>query len=96
MGETTPGVMAAAPAAEKKVCEAFLSKAGNDLKGKGVNVNWVCKEGSPAREIIAYAADNNMDLIAMATHGRGRLPGCWAAPPSGWPATPRCRSSCLG
>ena len=73
MGETTPGVMAAAPAAEKKVCEAFLSKAGKNLKGKGVNVNLVCKEGAPAREIIAYAAKNETDLITMATHGKGEV-----------------------
>ncbi len=73
VGEAAPGVVAAAPAQEKKVCEAFLSKAGQDLKGQGVNVNWACEEGVPAREIIAYADKNGMDLIAMATHGKGEV-----------------------
>jgi nucleotide-binding universal stress UspA family protein len=73
LGETTPGVMAAAPAAEKKVCEAFLSKAGNDMKGQGVDCNWACLEGVPAMEIIGYADRNQMDLIAMATHGKGEV-----------------------
>lgn len=73
VGEATPGVMAAAPAAEKKVCETFLSKAANDLKGQGVNVNFTCVEGVPAREIVGYAAKNGMDLIAMATHGAGEV-----------------------
>ena len=73
MGEAAPGVTAAAPAAEKKVCEAFLAKAANDLKGQGVNVNFACVEGVPAREIIGYAAKNGMDLIAMATHGAGEV-----------------------
>jgi nucleotide-binding universal stress UspA family protein len=73
VGEATPGVMATAPAAEKKVCEAFLNKAGNDLKSQGVNVSWACMEGEPAREIIAYAAKNQVDLIAMATHGKGEV-----------------------
>jgi nucleotide-binding universal stress UspA family protein len=30
-------------------------------------------EGSPAREIIAYAEQNGMDLIAIATHGKGEV-----------------------
>ncbi len=73
MGEATPGVLAAAPAAEKKVCEAFLSKTGKDLQGKGLNVKWVCVEGVPAREIIGYADKNKVELIAMATQGKGEV-----------------------
>ena len=73
VGEATPAVMAAAPAAEAKVCEAFLTKTGNDLKNQGLNVAWACMEGVPAREIIAYADKNNADLIAMATHGKGEV-----------------------
>jgi nucleotide-binding universal stress UspA family protein len=73
IGEATPGVIAAAPAIEQKICEAFLSKAGKDLQAQGVNVNWVCLEGVPAREIIGYAAKHNFDLICMATHGKGEV-----------------------
>lgn len=73
VGEASPGVLAAAPAAEKKVCEAFLSKAGEDLKAQGIKVDWVCSEGVPAREIIGYAQKNNYDLICMSTHGRGEV-----------------------
>jgi nucleotide-binding universal stress UspA family protein len=72
-GEATPGVMAAAPAAEKKICEAFLAAAAQELKGQGVDAQFVCQDGSPAREIIAYADANDFDLIAMATHGRGEV-----------------------
>lgn len=73
MGEATPGVLAAVPAQEKKVCEAFLSKAAKDLQGAGLKVDFVCIEGVPAREIIGFADNNNYDLIAMATHGRGEV-----------------------
>ena len=73
IGETTPAIMAAAPAAEKKVCEAFLSKAANDLKAQGVNASATCVEGDPAREIIGYAAKHQVDLIALATHGKGEV-----------------------
>jgi nucleotide-binding universal stress UspA family protein len=71
-GEDT-GVAKSAPVMEKKVCETFLSKAGTDLQGQGVNVTWTCVEGVPAREIIGYAHKNKMDLICMTTHGRSEV-----------------------
>ncbi len=72
-GEATPAVIKAAPAAAKKACEVFLSKAAKDLKAKDVNVSHVCLEGVPAREIIGYADKKKMELIAMATHGKGEV-----------------------
>jgi nucleotide-binding universal stress UspA family protein len=56
-----------------KECAIFLGKAAKELQLQGLNVNHECVEGVPAREIIAYADANNMDLIAMATHGRGEV-----------------------
>jgi nucleotide-binding universal stress UspA family protein len=38
---------------------------------KGVKI--VCLEGHPAVEIIAYAKDYDIDLIAMSTHGKGEV-----------------------
>jgi len=73
VGEATPGVIATAPAAEKKVCEAFLSKAGKEFQDQGITTEWLCLDGVPAREIIAYADKEKMDLIAMATHGKGEV-----------------------
>ena len=41
---------------------------------KWIKTKWLYKEGSaPAEEIISYAEDNSFDLIAMATHGKGRV-----------------------
>jgi nucleotide-binding universal stress UspA family protein len=73
VGEATPEVIKKAAEREAKWCSAFLGKAAQDLKAKGVDVNTECVEGVPAREIIAYADKNKMDLIAMATHGRGEV-----------------------
>ncbi|MEW6657087.1 MAG: universal stress protein [Thermodesulfobacteriota bacterium] len=73
IGETTPGTMKAAAAAEDKWCAAFLGKVAGDLKAQGVDVKTECAEGVPAREIIAYADKHKMDLIAMATHGSGEV-----------------------
>jgi hypothetical protein len=73
IGETTPGTMKAAAAHEAKWCATFLGKAAGDLKAQGVDVKSECADGVPAREIIYYADKNKMDLIVMATHGRGEV-----------------------
>jgi len=38
-----------------------------------VPLETVAVEGSPAREIISYASNGDIDLILMGTHGRGGL-----------------------
>ncbi len=53
----------------KTQAEKKLSTAAQTIKE--VKVSWVYKEGAAAAEIIAYAAENSFDLIAMATHGMG-------------------------
>ena len=58
---------------ELKYCATFLGNTAKKLQEQGVEVNTECVEGVPAREIIAYAETNNVDLIAMATHGRGEV-----------------------
>ena len=74
VGEATPGVIREAVAQEKKRCELFLAHAAKDLEYQRVReVKVECMEGSPAREIIAYAEQNGMDLIAIATHGKGEV-----------------------
>ena len=72
--ESLPPEMAReAEAKEAKDCAIFLGKAAKELQLQGLTVNHACVEGVPAREIIAYADANKMDLIAMATHGRGEV-----------------------
>src|SRR5947208_2927730 len=39
----------------------------------GIPVDHVFLEGDPATEIVKYAAEKNMDLIVMGTHGRTGL-----------------------
>jgi nucleotide-binding universal stress UspA family protein len=65
--------MAQAVAQEAKRCEAFLGQVAKEMMAQGVQVNVECVEGSPAREILGYAKANKMDLIALATHGRGEV-----------------------
>lgn len=75
-GESSPGTMAQAVAQEAKRCEAFLGQVAKEMIAQGVKVTVECVEGSPAREIVGYAKANKMDLIAMATHGKGEV--AWA------------------
>ncbi len=39
----------------------------------GVDVITAVVDGSPSREIIGYAEENDCDLIVMGTHGRGGI-----------------------
>ena len=72
-GEASPAMIRKEEAQEQKFCSTFLAKAGTELKDQGLEVNWTCADGVPAREIVAYAQDNGYDLIALGTHGAGEV-----------------------
>lgn len=64
---------ASTAAAVLKTCDAYLALLGKNLQDQGLKVKAVCLAGVPAREILHYADEHKMDLIAMATHGRGEV-----------------------
>jgi nucleotide-binding universal stress UspA family protein len=72
-GQASPGAMVEAVVQETKRCAAILGQVAKEMQAQGVTVTVECVEGSPAREIINFAKANKMDLIAMATHGRGEV-----------------------
>lgn len=53
--------------------EAELLHDAQCLVDSGFVVHAVVRFGEPAEEIVAYAEETNVDLIAMATHGRTGL-----------------------
>lgn len=60
------------PVAEKEVSEArhYLSAVEKRLEAQGVNARFSLRHGEDtAAEIADYAEVNNVDLIAMSTHG---------------------------
>ena len=74
VSESFPEWIAEALEKEKQNCEIFLARVAEDLEAQGLTgVKSVCLEGYPAVEIIDYAKDNGIDLIAMSTHGRGEV-----------------------
>jgi nucleotide-binding universal stress UspA family protein len=54
---------------EMKADRAYLERLSNELTGRGVRVQTVLAAGDPASELIRVARDQQVDLIAMSTHG---------------------------
>ena len=62
-----------AAAACKGEAEKYLAATEKRLKEKGLKVRSELLEGDPANEILDYAANNPVDLIAMGSHGRSGI-----------------------
>ncbi len=60
-----------------EVCRAqaaeYLAATEKKLKEKGYKVRSEMLVGSPGDEILDYAANNPVDMIAMASHGRSGI-----------------------
>jgi nucleotide-binding universal stress UspA family protein len=50
-----------------------LQALANDLGQQGIKTVWTVMDGEPGHEIVAYSNKNQIDLIAMASHGRTGL-----------------------
>jgi nucleotide-binding universal stress UspA family protein len=72
-GGAPPEAMKEGAACPELPLARYLEQAAGKLRAQGVEVQWVYKQGNPAKEIVTYAADNGMDLIAIASHGGGEI-----------------------
>jgi nucleotide-binding universal stress UspA family protein len=52
---------------------SYLQGAARDLEQSGTEVHCAVRFGSPADEILSYASQHDIRLIAMCTHGRSGL-----------------------
>ena len=52
---------------------AYLEQKAKPLRKRGVEVRTIVQFGNPAERIVSYARSPEIDLIAMATHGRTGL-----------------------
>jgi nucleotide-binding universal stress UspA family protein len=57
----------------KEASKKYLGQTADKLKENGMTVDWIYRRGQAASEIIATAKDENVDLIAMSTHGGGEV-----------------------
>lgn len=53
--------------------ERYLAATQTRLMDKGVRVTAAVMPGNPENVILEYAAQNNVSLIALASHGRGGI-----------------------
>ena len=53
--------------------KAELAKLAEEARQKGVVVSELVAQGKPSAEIIRYAAENEIDMIVLGTHGKGML-----------------------
>lgn len=51
----------------------YLDGITSRLSGEGMSVQGVIRDGDPASEICDYAAENEIDMIVMCTHGRSGI-----------------------
>ena len=59
----------------KRDVEIYLDNIANRLKNTNLRVDSVALEGLPAECVINYANTNDVDLIALSTHGQSGLSG---------------------
>lgn len=50
--------------------EGYTQAIADELEADGCNTVCVSREGKPDAEILAYAEENDIDMITMGTHGR--------------------------
>jgi nucleotide-binding universal stress UspA family protein len=58
---------------EQNEARAYLESVAQPLREKGLDVECVALPGTPSEAIVGYAAEREVDLIAIATHGRSGL-----------------------
>jgi len=50
--------------------DGYTQAIADELEADGCETVCVCREGNPDQEILAHAEENDIDIIAMGTHGR--------------------------
>ena len=53
--------------------KAELAKLGQEARARGLGVRELVIQGKPSAEIIRFAAENEIDVIVLGTHGKGML-----------------------
>ena len=62
-----------AVAIQMQDARTYLEVQAGKLQDEGLVVEWDVRQGAAAEEIVQYAQANNIDLIAISSHGRSGL-----------------------
>lgn len=75
--EPTTGYYSAPTAAEvlreEEEASAYLEGIAQAIQQDGLEAEYLTLPGSPGKAIVGYAEENDIGLIALATHGRSGL-----------------------
>jgi len=74
-GDATPAVDPVDWHLRKHKSEKYLEQIAERLEKPGLKVDQAILEGSPAESVIEFARSNDVDLIALSTHGNSGLSG---------------------
>ena len=74
-GDGTPAVDPVDWHLRKRKSEKYLEQITERLKKSGLRVDQAILEGNPAESVIEFARNNDVDLIALSTHGNSGLSG---------------------
>lgn len=74
-GDGTPAVDPVDWHLGKHKSEKYLEQITEGLQKSGLKVDQVILEGNPAESVIEFARNNDVDLIALSTHGNSGLSG---------------------
>jgi nucleotide-binding universal stress UspA family protein len=58
---------------EENIAGTYLKQVAQPLREQGIKIRYKTLLGSPGPTIINYANENNIDLIAIASHGHSGL-----------------------
>jgi len=58
---------------EQAAAKAYLDRLAKPLRERVIEVDCLALPGSPGETIVKYAEDGDLDLVALATHGRSGL-----------------------
>ncbi|HEY8900083.1 MAG TPA: universal stress protein [Chthoniobacterales bacterium] len=58
---------------EIKADRAYLERRAEELRTEGFTVEYVLAMGEPSAQIVKFVQENDVDLVAMATHGHRLL-----------------------
>jgi nucleotide-binding universal stress UspA family protein len=70
---SSPRVMRSAAAASAQLAREYLEGVAARLREEGLSAEVATVEGKPYIEIIRFAEENEIDLIAMSTRGQSGL-----------------------
>jgi nucleotide-binding universal stress UspA family protein len=73
MGRYDPDLAERLPRTATQEAQAYLEAVAHEHTRPGMDVNAVVQSGPPATTLLKFAEQNQVDLIAMATHGRTGL-----------------------